>query len=235
MTLPVVSSTSAFSGERAKSSSTPSSTAISSLRYCDSRSAYVGESGHPIHAATPFMPEYPPAASRVANRSSILSSQEIAVCPAEASCRDQNVFPAPDMPISARRSGLCKLGFICERNDRPELLQPHLVVAIPGGHVGNNHAIARPKTPNNLGAVFGDVAHLHRHAPCLRSVIRNLKNRQRRMRLQFLWQIGRVRQAFCFDCAVHRHAGVRARRLPAVCFDVHADRAILYGRVNMYH
>src|SRR5579871_5365172 len=112
MTLPVVSSTSDFSGECDRLSKTCSSTAISSLKYCASLSAYDGESGQPIHAATPLIPEYPPAANRDASRSSILSSQEMAAWPADASCRVQNDFPAPDIPIRASRKGLLEPGFI---------------------------------------------------------------------------------------------------------------------------
>jgi len=63
------------------------------------------ESGQPIHAATPLMPEYPPPARRGASFCSMRSSQEIAGYGLAANFFVQNVFPAPDMPISASRSG----------------------------------------------------------------------------------------------------------------------------------
>src|SRR2546430_6077585 len=56
----------------------------------DSRSVYVRESGQPIHAATPLMPVYPPAARRGASFSSMRSSQETAGSQiGRASCRER--------------------------------------------------------------------------------------------------------------------------------------------------
>src|SRR5208283_98132 len=106
MTLPVVSRISALDGFFSKPVSTSSSEEISSERYWDSRSAYVGLSGQPIHVATPLIPRNPLACSVGARRASIRSSEEMAGWFAADKCLVQYVLPTPDIPISARRSGL---------------------------------------------------------------------------------------------------------------------------------
>src|SRR5260221_9091263 len=63
------------------------------------------------------------------------------------------------------------------RNDRPDLLQAHLVVAIPGGHIGHDHAIAGRKAADDFRAVFRNAAELHVDAMRFGPVVGNLKDR----------------------------------------------------------
>src|SRR5882672_12811821 len=115
------------------------------------------------------------------------------------------------------------------RNDRPDLLQAHLVVAIPGGHIGHDNAIARRKAADDFRAALRHASELHVDAPRFCPVVGNLKDRHSRIwiGLQLLRQICGMRDALRFNRAVYRYAGMRASRLRAVGLDVHADRAVL--------
>src|ERR1700716_4096170 len=89
-------------------------TAPSSASYSAYRGAEVPLFGHPVHAATPLIPECPPATSRGASLCSIKSSQQTDFQPAAANFLVQKVLPLPDIPTKARREcfSLCNSLFM---------------------------------------------------------------------------------------------------------------------------
>src|SRR5260221_4315386 len=147
-------------------------------------------------------------------------------------CPHRTCRQAQDAMVSSVRRT-----FSIARNDRPDLLQAHLVVAIPGGHIRHNHAIARREAADDFGSVSRTPPESHVEAPCFGAMVGNLKewHCRIRVRLQLLRQISRISDALRFNRSVNRNTGMRAYGLPAVGLDVYTDGPVLRCWIDVHH
>ena len=110
-----------------------------------------------------------------------------------------------------------------------ELFEFELVVAVPGGHVGNDDAIAGLQALGNLRAVIGDAAEENLNTLGLFSIAGDSVkgNRRAALGLQWIFDEGGDGDPLNFNGAAGRKIGASFTRLRADDLEIDADGAIL--------